>query len=1098
MATLPLLKLPALCMLTALQPALRAAPPARLRCEWLAQPTCVETASPRFSWEVQDPRLGAAQSAYEIHVATTPVQARAAAPDVWSSGKVASGETMNVAYAGPALASGARYYWTVSTWDAADMPTEWAAPAEFDMGLLSPSDWKAQWIGDPAPAPKGVPARNGFHSQFAEKADAATWVTIDLAESREIDEVILFPARPYDHTPDTPGFDWPVKFRLVASDDATFKDPRVLADRTSKASARSAEPASFALTPTRARYVRLEVTELRKDTERGYALALAEMQVLSHDHPVSTGAKVTASDSIENGDWAAANLTDGDLVSHKPQGWPALPAPLMRKEFAVSGEVTRAMLYVTALGVYEARINGARVGDHQLAPEWTDYHTRVQYQAYDVTRLLKSGDNAIGVILGDGWYAGRLGMAQQFTPDKRPRAVYGRLPRLLAQLQIQHPDGSTQIVATDSTWTSSISGPIRSSDLLDGEVYDARFETPGFDAAGFTPSEEKPRWRPATVDDSIHVEIDAQANEPIRVIQTVKPVALHEPKPGVFVFDLGQNMPGHCRIHVKGKSGATLTLRHVEAINDDGTVYTDNLRGAPQIDRYTLAGNPNGETWEPRFTYHGFRFVEWAGDTEKPTIDSLEGVVITTDAPMAGLFECSSPMLNKLWSNILWTQHANTMSVPTDCPQRDERLGWMGDILAFAQTASFNKDLAAFYAKWLRDVRDAQADDGRFADISPHPYGKNKIFNGVPAWGDAGVFVPWVAYQNYADTRLLADQFDAARRWVDWIYSKNPDFIWRHERHNDYNDWLNGDTLISEGWPRKGGEVPRDVFATAFFARSTWIVAQMARALGKADEAAKYTDLYAKIKAAFIKEFVASDAKMPGDTQAGYALALGFDLLPPKRRAAAVDHLVRGIEAYHDHLSTGFHSTHHAMIELTKAGHADLAYKLANNTTFPSWGYSIENGSTTIWERWDGYVKGRGFQDPGMNSLNHWALGSVGEWMMRTIVGINPDPATPGWSHFELRPIPGGGLTHAKGSYHSCRGVIESGWRVDGTAVVYDFVVPANTTAAVALPRDGNVTESGRPLNEAPGVKIVFRPSGESGPLRFDLVAGRYSFRVAN
>lgn len=790
-------------------------------------------------------------------------------------------------------------------------------------------------------------------------------------------------------------------------------------------------------------------------------------------------------------DWSAAQWI-GDATP-APEGFAALPAPRLRREFDVVRTVRHATLFISALGVYEARLNGQRVGKQELAPEWTDYTTRVQYQGYDVTAALKPGANAIGVTLGDGWYAGRLGMAQQFSEKKGPRAVYGRQPRLIAQLIIETDDGQVQRVVTDGSWISTLSGPVRSADLLDGEDIDARRETPGWDRPEFkaVPAD----WKPVVVDPGIKAKLVAQPNQPIRVIDTLKPVALAQPKPGSFVYDLGQNMAGRCRVRLVGKPGTIVTLRHAEAANDDGTIYTTNLRGAPQVDHFTLAGNPTGEIFEPTFTYHGFRFVEVTGDITTPKLEDLSGVVVGSASPLVGSFECSSPMLNRLWLNILWTQHANMMSVPTDCPQRDERLGWTGDILSFAQTAMFNKDMGGFFAKWMQDVRDAQADDGRYADIAPHPYGKNKHFTGVPAWGDVGVFLPWEAYVNYDDRRLLERHLDSAKRWVDWVLATNPDLVWRKGRHNDYNDWLNGDTLIHEGWPRKGGSVPNDIFATAFFARSTRIVSDMAAALGKSDDAKKYLDVSNRIRAVFARDFVGPDGAMPGDTQAGYALALNFDLAPAELRPKLVDRLLAGIKAYDNHLSTGFHSSHRAMLELTSSGHAEVAYALVNDTRFPSWGYSIQNGATTIWERWDGYVKGRGFQDPGMNSLNHWALGSVGEWMTRVILGINPDPAAPGYAHFVLRPVPGGGLTFARGSYQSVRGLIESHWRDEPSGTTYLVVVPANTTAtfAVRAPSLEAVSEGGKAAATAAG---VHQPRWEAGEFIAELGSGRYEFTV--
>ena len=450
-------------------------------------------------------------------------------------------------------------------------------------------------------------------------------------------------------------------------------------------------------------------------------------------------------------------------------------------------------------------------------------------------------------------------------------------------------------------------------------------------------------------------------------------------------------------------------------------------------------------------------------------------------------------MLNKLWQNILWTQRANLMSVPTDCPQRDERLGWMGDIQAFSQTAVFNMDMAGFFTKWTQDIRDAQADDGRYADFSPHPFGRNDRFTGVPAWGDAGAVVPWRCYLNYGDTRLLERHWESAQRWVEFIRRENPDLIWRKARHNDYNDWLNGDWIKQANWPAKGGAVPNEVLATAFFAHSTETVAKMAEALGRAEDAKRYSSLFSDIKAAFHRAFVQADGRIQGDTQAGYALALHFDLLPEELRPKAAAPLIEGVHRYQDHISTGIQTSHRLLLELTRGGANDLAWQLLTNRTFPSWGYMIENGATTIWERWDGYVKGRGFQDPGMNSFNHWALGSVGEWMIRHILGLNPDEQHPGWKQFIIRPRPGGGVTWAKGHYDSIRGRIACEWKLEGARFILKVTVPVNTTAVVGVPtRDATaVTEGGEPAGGAQRVKLLRR---EDNLAVFEVGSGTYQF----
>jgi alpha-L-rhamnosidase len=561
----------------------------------------------------------------------------------------------------------------------------------------------------------------------------------------------------------------------------------------------------------------------------------------------------------------------------------------------------------------------------------------------------------------------------------------------------------------------------------------------------------------------------------------------------MHVFDLGQNMVGWCRVQAMGVAGQTVTVRHAEMLNDDGTLYTANLRGAPQVDRYTPA-NDGPFTFEPRFTYHGFRYVELSGLAAPPETNAVVGRVFHSTSPEVGRFECSDASLNQLMRNILWTQRANLMSSPNDCPQRDERFGWMGDIQAFSQTAIFNMDLGAFFTKFAQDIRDDQADDGRFPDFAPHPGDPNESFSGVPAWGDAGVIVPWRAYQNYADTRLLAAHFDAARRWVDYIQRENPDLVWAKGRGNDYNDWLNGDWIKQEGWPAQGGAVSNEVFATAFFAHSTDLVSRMARVLGRSEEAGRYGDLFQRIKRTFNERFVTTEGQVASDTQGGYALALHFDLLPEAVRPLAARRLVENIRRYGGHLSTGIQTTHRAMLELTRNGHADVGWQMLTNRTFPSWRYMIDNGATTIWERWDGYVKGRGFQDAGMNSFNHWAFGAVGEWMWRHIAGLNPDETRPGWKHFTIAPRPGGGVSWARGEYDSIRGRIVSDWRLEGNTMTLRVEVPPNTTATVRLPTtdaDG-VAGSGRPVDQAEGVRFL---RAEEGAALYEVVSGRYEFR---
>jgi alpha-L-rhamnosidase len=917
------------------------AAPRHLRCEYLTDPLGIDQRAPRLSWEMADARRGAAQRAYQILVADEPQQLAGDTGNLWDTGKVASDQSIQIAYAGKPLAPRTQAYWKVRVWDRDDRPSPWSEGASWSMGPLDPGQWHAKWIGAPAVPPS--------------------------------------------------------------------------ASQTS-----------------------------------------------------------------------------------------ARPATMLRNVFEIPNIATgirRATVYVTALGLYELRINGQRVGDHLLAPEWTDYRQRVQYQTYDVTELVRAGDNAVGALLGDGWYAGRIGLTQ-IVPNGPLRGIYGPQPELLLQMEIELSNSQRLDVVSGETWRATTDGPVRAGDLLDGETYDARREMPGWDTPGF----DDAAWQPPTVFDPPAARLVAQPNEPIRVFEELTPIALTEPKPGVYVYDLGQNLAGWCRMKLRGPAGTTVTLRHAEVLNPDGTIYTANLRSAAQTDRYTLRG-ADEEVFEPHFTYHGFRYVEVTGLPEKPALDALVGRAFCSSAPTAGHFECSNPMLNRLMENIVWTQQANMMSVPTDCPQRDERLGWMGDILAFAQTACFSMDMAGFFTKWICDVRDAQTADGRYPDFAPHPFDPAARFSSVPAWGDAGVAVPWCAYVNYGDRRLLEEHLDSAKRWIEYIREKNPDLLWKNSRGNDYGDWLNADTLKLEGWPKSGAEVPKEVFATMFFAHSTRLVAKMAAVLGRAHDAQQYSVLADQIKAAFNRAYVTPDGRLQGNTQAGYALALYFDLLPETLRPAAARYMREAFDTYGGHISTGFHSTIALMQELTRYGFNDEAYRLINNRTMPSWGYAIDHGATTIWERWDGYVEGRGFQDPGMNSFSHYAIGSVGEWMYRTILGINPDEEQPACKHFILHPRPGGDLTWARGEYDSPHGKIVSRWRWEertpsglGSApaarvFVLDVVVPANTTATVYVPATDadTVLEGDQRAAQADGVELL---GGTVGECMFRVAAGQYHFRV--
>jgi alpha-L-rhamnosidase len=689
----------------------------------------------------------------------------------------------------------------------------------------------------------------------------------------------------------------------------------------------------------------------------------------------------------------------------------AAPVPYLRRTFALTAPVRRATLYMTARGVVDVQLNDERVGAAVLTPGWTDYRSRIEYATHDVTGQLRAGENTLGAIVGDGWYAGHVGF-----DSKRAGAHYGTEPQLLCELHVEHEDGTRTVVASDEAWQAT-TGPILYSDLLHGERHDAR--------------RELGPWGPVTTAPLDDVALVPERGQPIRVTEELEPVGVNEREPGVFVFDLGQNMVGWVRAEVRGSRSAEMRLRFAEMLEPDGTLHVANLRGARQLDTYVLAGD-GVEVFEPRFTFHGFRYVEVTGVSEPP---ALTGRVVHSDTPRTGHFACSDELVNQLWRNLNWGQRGNFVSVPTDCPQRDERLGWLADAQVFLPTASLNMDVAAFMTKWGDDLLDAQSPDGAYPDVAPRIVFER---DGAPAWADAGVIVPWTIWQRYGDRRIVQRHWAAMERYLAWLERHNPDRLWRRRRNNDYGDWLSIDA-----------DTPREVLATAYWAHDARLMAEMARAIGRTERAEHYERLRAEIVAAFNRAYVGDDALIEGDTQTVYLLALHMRLIPDELRARAAERLVADIEARGWRLTTGFVGVGLLCPTLTEAGYPEVAHRLLRSTDFPSWGYSIRQGATTIWERWDGWTEEHGFQTPQMNSFNHYSLGSVGSWLYEYVAGIRSDG--PGYERVIVAPQPGE-LEWARASYRSVRGEITSAWRRDGDAFELEVAIPANVSATVVLP----------------------------------------------
>jgi alpha-L-rhamnosidase len=851
------------------------------------------------------------------------------------------------------------------------------------------------------------------------------------------------------------------------------------------------------------RYVRFVATALRQydhrnhdpedrgDPSKMHAFSLAELQVLRGDRNVALHGKVTYKDALvkidrENG-YDPDMLTDGITdTPPPPKRRPIPPSPMLRKVAVLKDRPVRAIACVSALGLYEIAFNGRRPDQRVLAPEWTDYNKRVQYQVYDVTEMLSGGANAIAAQLADGWYAGMLGPVR-WSPYYPKRGAYGLDRRLFFQLEVQYPDGGTETIVSDGSWKMYSDGPVRMADNFLGETYDARMEVEGWQEAEF----DDASWKEVVVDTDAEINLVPQINQPIRVLETLPAKSVWRTEEGHYIFDVGENIAGWCSIDLEGQPGDVVVLRHGEMLDESGALYTENLGMAIQTDSVIL-GASGRLRYEPRFTYHGFRYVEVRGLRGTPNKRIVEARVVASDQPRTGEFACSNPLLNQLYKNINRSHISNMHSVPTDCPQRDERCGWMGDAYIFAQTSIYNRNMAAFYNKWMIDILDAQSARGTFPDIAPHPFAYEKHFTNAPGWADAALQIPYTLYLNYGDTEIMEKHFDAYERYVNHIRQTNPDLIWRNGLGNNYGDWLNGNTLRAEGFPGTGAQIPSEVFSTIMFYNSVGNLEKMASALGDTEKAAHYSELAGNIRQAFAEHFVQPDGVIEGDAQACYALALHYGIFPEGLEEQMEKRMIEKFIPYDGRMNTGFHSTLPLMKELVTRGYSEKAYQLLETEEFPSWGYSIAQGATSIWERWDGYVKGRGFQGAGMNSFNHYAFGAVGEWMYQNILGIQPDDQHPGFRHFVLRPVPGGTLTSAEGQYQSLSGMIRVAWKKESGRFTYEITIPANTTATVHMPsgEEGRVLIDGVPADDTAEARLVAR---ENGYVILEMQAGRYT-----
>jgi alpha-L-rhamnosidase len=1054
-----------------------------LRTESVDAPVGVETSKPQLSWRIEAGRRGMRQSAYRIEVASSAEALTAGHADLWDSGHVDSDNSIGIRYDGATLRSRQHCFWRVHIWDERSVASAPSATHWWEMGLLDPADWSAQWLAAEDQTMKD------------DRATGLGWIKGPLAPQGETTQFRL-------------NFSLPEAAQVVLFV-AAFGKIHIWMDGNAIAMPPTPSPL---MGPPPVAGIPISLAAGRHVLAISFGAPDPPIEFLGfHDAEIAPFLRVTFADgrmirfnghgwktSLSSAahwqfvDFNARHWGDAVLVEEpRPQPWPKQTAILMRRTFLATKSVHRARIYATALGAYELHLNGSRVGDALLTPESTDFRKRALYRVYDVTKQIVSGENVLGAVVGDGWYASYTAAIGRYAWGPAPR-------RLLAQLELTYADGSREITGSGPEW-QTCRAPIVSSEIFDGEYYDARLEQPGWSARGFATR----HWSAAQIAPAPPLALTAQIGPPIRRKMILNARAVTEPRPGVFVFDFGQNFAGWCRLNVNGPAGTQVELRFAEILKSSGEVNQLNLRSARATDTYVLKGDPAGEAFEPHFTYHGFRYVQMTGFPGTPAAGNLQGVVIHSDLQLTGKLNIDNPLIQQFWHNTLWSQRSNFIGVPTDCPQRDERLGWLGDANVFWDAAAFNMNIDAFTRRFMADTRDAQAADGAFADFNPSAFrisistaGKIGVLpdwadtrvayktGAAPGWADAGICMPWTVWQRYGDTGIIDENWRAMTRYLRFIHDSNPDFVWRNDRGTDYGDWLALDA--KNPWDPT---TPKELVATAIWAHSVACMAQMAEATARTEEARNYRALWTHIADAFQKNFIAADGMVGNDSQAGYIFALRYDLVPDALRSATAAELATNITRRGTLLSTGFLGTSISLDVLADAGRGDLVYSLLLRTDFPSWGYMVAKGATTIWESWNGDTV-----DMTVSSFNHYALGAVCGFIFRRIAGIAP--LEPGFRKIEVRPVLDPRVKNGGGEYDSVLGRISTAWQQhEAGGFNLDLTVPPNATALVYVPATGTmtVTEGGRALSGNRDIRVVTRTSDQA---IMEVGSGRYQFAV--
>lgn len=1058
-----------------------------LQTEYMTNPLGIEVLKPRFSWKTVSKEDNWKQAEYQLMVATSEENLRMGILE-YNSGRVKSDNSVGVEYAGEPVKPCQRYWWKVVVWDAEGKETGSKENAWFETGLMDSGWSEAQWIG----------SKNAYFSKYRSQYN----IEFNL---------------------DPSGTD-PVEFVWGLQDADNFA-----ACTFKTMEGKKYITFSYVRDGVRKTYegCSSEITKVLSHTKKGEK-AHVVLYVTTGQTPqyysvkVKIGKKMLTSKNGKEQQFSFSPYQQGELI-HKcrlwnlgnipeaisdvkiyDNAWDVLiydgneeqhhSAPMLRKHFDITKKVASARVYATSRGINTLMVNGKQVGDDYFNPGWTDYRFRLMYNTYDITDMLKAGSNVVGATLGSGWWADHCGFFAGWQNQ------YGIYLQLLYKMVIKYTDGTSQVIVSDGSWLCNDRGPVLENGFMNGEDYDAGREP----LVENLESKVEDGWYPARVYDGSETPqtkdnkpvIEAYIGNPVRCEEILTAVSVNEPLPGVFVYDMGQNMVGVPKVSLKGAKGQKITFKYGEMAypqqlpvdpvapytiemykEKQGQVYTDNYRSALSTDHYICSGEKEGEVFSPKFTFHGFRYIQIEGLSEALPLENVQGLVLNSIGEQKSSFKTSDENINRLFENIVWGERGNFLSIPTDCPQRDERMGWMGDAQIFARTAGYNMDVDQFYTRWMRTLRDNQGSDGNYVDYAPvvgiAPYGAN-TGNGAMGWTDAGVIVPWSVYLQFGDKRILEEHYESMVRFMGYLQGRAKNCI---QPKGGYGDWLaieSSPTLLTN---------------TAYSAYDAQLMAKIATILGKEEDAARFSKMYDDIKAAFNKYFVDEEGYTVSPTskeifgydvqewfptgvpkvrnskrvhtQTSYVVPMRFGLFNDDILPKAVKRLEETIADNGNCLSTGFIGTPYLNLVLSAEGNDALAYTLFEQTEYPSWLYPVLQGATTIWERWNSYTLDRGFGPVDMNSFNHYSYGAIQEWMFSYMLGIEVDENAPGYKHIILRPRAGGSFSFAEGGFETPYGRVESRWeKTPEGKFKYTFAIPANTTATLYLP-DGSVTEKG-------------------------------------